>query len=184
MRKLFIFIVTIITIVWFFYSWRFYTCNIKWFCKLENKREEVINNDKIKSIDNKILKQEISQVIEEPETNTWIVVTSKKELEEDKKEGIKLEIDCIDIITSPIKYWSDSNNSLEVEALERFLNKIEGAKLEINGIYDKDDYEEVKKFQLKYHKDILDPWGIKIPTGYVYNTTIKKINEIYCLNIK
>jgi len=181
MRKLFIFIVTITTIVWFFYSWEFYTCKIKWFCKLESKNEKIINN-------NKILKKEISQIIEKPKTDIWMVeeIEEIKEVVKKEKieEKIEKEIDCKDIITLPIKYWSNTNNSLEVEYLEKFLNEIEGAKLEINGIYDKEDYEEVKKFQLKYRKDILDPWWIKIPTWYVYNTTIKKINEIYCLNIK
>ena len=33
---------------------------------------------------------------------------------------------------------------------------------------------------MRYSKDVLEPWGLLEPTGYVYITTKKKINEIYC----
>jgi hypothetical protein len=38
----------------------------------------------------------------------------------------------------------------------------------------------VHALQTKYAADILAPWGIKESTGYVYLTTRKKVNEIYC----
>ena len=46
----------------------------------------------------------------------------------------------------------------------------------------------VKKFQVKYAKDVLEPWnpfGLvnHIPTGYVYKTTLRKINLVYCANL-
>ena len=36
------------------------------------------------------------------------------------------------------------------------------------------------EFQNKYGNDVLSPWGLESDTGYVYLTTRKKINEIYC----
>ena len=73
-----------------------------------------------------------------------------------------------------------ANNPVEVEKLERFLNDFEGENLEVNGIYEQADFDAVLRFQTKYFGDILGPWGHDAPTGYVYITTKKKINELYC----
>jgi cysteine-rich repeat protein len=72
------------------------------------------------------------------------------------------------------------NNPVEVRKLELFLNQFEGENLEVNGIYEQVDFEAVERFQEKYREDILGPWTHEAPTGYVYITTKKKINEIYC----
>lgn len=71
----------------------------------------------------------------------------------------------------------------EVMKLQGFLNDYEGANLEITGIFDHLTFGEIVKFQVKYADDILTPWGIDFPTGYVYITTRNKINEIYCGSI-
>jgi len=86
---------------------------------------------------------------------------------------------CTDIITRSI-LLGGNNDIEEVKALEQFLNDTQGEKLEVDGRYNQEDYEAVKRFQTKYRADILDPWGVANPTGYVYKTTIKKINELYC----
>lgn len=78
-----------------------------------------------------------------------------------------------------IKLGAD-NNPIEVEKLERFLNEFEGENLPVNGIYEQADYDAVSVFQEKYLGDILSPWSYNKSTGYVYITTKKKINEIYC----
>ena len=78
-----------------------------------------------------------------------------------------------------IKLGAD-NNPYEVEKLEKFLNDYEGESLVVNGIYEKSDFEAVKRFQSKYGSEVLSPWGLKGPTGYVYYTTKKKVNELYC----
>ena len=41
-------------------------------------------------------------------------------------------------------------------------------------------FNAVEQFQSKYAQDVLTPWGFTAPTGYVYTTTIKEINKIYC----
>ncbi len=72
------------------------------------------------------------------------------------------------------------NNPVEVEKLETFLNIFEGESLAINGSYEKVDFNAVSRFQEKYRTDVLDPWGLKSATGFVYITTKKKVNELYC----
>jgi peptidoglycan hydrolase-like protein with peptidoglycan-binding domain len=89
-------------------------------------------------------------------------------------------------LTKPIKLGA-ANDPAEVVKLEDFLENFEGVKegaLNENGIYDQAMYNAVKAFQAKYAKDILIPWGTSTPTGYVYTTTIKEINLIYCKGAK
>ena len=74
-----------------------------------------------------------------------------------------------------------SNNSItEVNKLQSFLKNTEELDVDITGIFDQKTLNAVKAFQTKYSSDILSPWGIKDPTGHVYYTTRKKINENYC----
>ena len=47
-------------------------------------------------------------------------------------------------------------------------------------VYDRLTFDAVVRFQNKYNGDVLSPWGLQTDTGYVYLTTRKKINEIYC----
>ena len=86
---------------------------------------------------------------------------------------------CGEYISEHIKLGA-LNNPDEVRKLEGFLNQFEGASLSIDGTYDAQDELVVKQFQRKYTADILDPWGMKEATGFVYKTTRNKINEIYC----
>lgn len=78
----------------------------------------------------------------------------------------------------PISYGG-ANKKSEVELLEAFLIS-RGASLQVNGVYGQDDFDEMKKFQLEYKSEVLEPWGIENPTWYVGKTTIKKINELAC----
>jgi hypothetical protein len=75
------------------------------------------------------------------------------------------------------------NNPNEVKKLQRFLNEKEGQRLVVNGVFDDYTYDAVSAFQLKYSEDVLAPWGITDSTGYVYKTTLKKINELECSKI-
>jgi peptidoglycan hydrolase-like protein with peptidoglycan-binding domain len=83
-------------------------------------------------------------------------------------------------ITKYIKLGA-ANNPAEVNKLQIFLRDYEGfSSLSVTGIYDQATYNAVKQFQLKYAADILTPWGITAPSGWVYITTKKKINQLYC----
>lgn len=72
------------------------------------------------------------------------------------------------------------NNSQDVTKLQEFLNQFEGEKLLVTGVFGKETYSAVVRFQEKYANDILLPWGYEKGTGYVYILTQKKINEIVC----
>lgn len=90
---------------------------------------------------------------------------------------------CGKYITTYIHYGSDNNDPADVQRLQTFLRDYEGnTDLEVTGIYDEPTFEAVKAFQSKYAGDILGTWGVSQSTGYVYYTTQKKINEIYCNN--
>ncbi len=96
-------------------------------------------------------------------------------------ESYKPEV-CMPYLTSFVRFGY-SNNSDDVKKLQVFLNTYERENLEVNGIYDQDDIDAVRRFQEK-HSDTLSFWNITTPTGYVYITTQKAINKIYCEQTK
>ena len=71
-----------------------------------------------------------------------------------------------------------------MQRLQAVLIEFEKADIEITGVYDEATLAAVHAFQKKYSAEILTPWGIKESTGYVYLTTRKKVNEIYCQGTK
>jgi hypothetical protein len=72
------------------------------------------------------------------------------------------------------------NDSAQVLKLQQFLNNHEGITVPLNGFFDQKTFEAVVAFQAKYATSILGPWGGRKPSGFVYITTRKKINELYC----
>jgi hypothetical protein len=82
----------------------------------------------------------------------------------------------------------DGQNKLnDIVDLQIFLRQYEGDSLAINGIYDQATEAAVNAFQTKYNTEILKPWsdlGLlpndTSPTGYVYKTTRRMINNIVC----
>jgi uncharacterized repeat protein (TIGR01451 family) len=73
-----------------------------------------------------------------------------------------------------------NNDSSQVIRLQTFLNSYEGDHLMVNGVYDAATLAATNAFQKAYASDILTPWGITNPTGFVYLTTRKEVNTIYC----
>lgn len=74
-----------------------------------------------------------------------------------------------------------NNNPTEVTKLQLFLKNYDGAaNLQVTGFFDVTTDKAVRSFQDKYKKDVLEAWNLPSNTGYVYYTTKKKINEIYC----
>jgi len=87
---------------------------------------------------------------------------------------------CENPLAWPISSGWD-NDPVEVKKLEAFL--IANAYLSwSDGIYGNADFEAVKKLQLDYKAQMLDPWGIDTPTWYVWSTTVATINSIWCKN--
>lgn len=79
-----------------------------------------------------------------------------------------------------IKLGAD-NDPVEVRKLQAFLKVFEGRDdIPLDGFYDLKTYNAVRDFQKKYGLDVLNPWGIGDPTGYVFITTTIKINYLYC----
>ncbi len=68
---------------------------------------------------------------------------------------------------------------IEVTNLQGFLHN-QGFTVAVTGVFDLQTLAAVKAFQVKYAPEVLSPWAIDYPTGYVYITTSKKINQISC----
>ena len=86
---------------------------------------------------------------------------------------------CGEYLTSYIKPGA-ANDPIQVERLQTFLKSYEGASVAITGVYDAATIAATESFQLKFKDDILTPWGISAPTGYVYLTTRQMVNEVAC----
>jgi uncharacterized repeat protein (TIGR01451 family) len=86
---------------------------------------------------------------------------------------------CGEYVTGYIKPGA-TNDAVQVARLQSFLKSYEGANVTVNGIYDAPTIAATEAFQLKFKDDILTPWGISEPTGYVYLTTRQMINEVAC----
>lgn len=69
------------------------------------------------------------------------------------------------------------NNPDDVKKVETFLNEYEGEKLKVDGLYAKEDFEAVKKWQVKYKTQILTPVKLKKPTGTVYTSSMRQIER-------
>jgi peptidoglycan hydrolase-like protein with peptidoglycan-binding domain len=88
---------------------------------------------------------------------------------------------CTDIlvVAKPIKYgnllyW---NNPNDVKIVQKFLNTYEGENLVVDGYYSKLTFDAVVRWQEKYRAAILNPWGLKKGTGYVYLTSIAQMKR-------
>lgn len=90
---------------------------------------------------------------------------------------------CDTYLTAFIK-TGQLNDPEQVRRLQFVLRDFEGADIDVSGVYDDATLAAVHAFQTKYASEILTPWGIGESTGFVYLTTRKKVNEIYCNNTK
>lgn len=90
---------------------------------------------------------------------------------------------CDRYLTAFIRF-NFKNDTEQVKRLQMVLRDVEGAPVNVNGAYDAATLAAVHAFQMKYASDILAPWGARAPTGFVYLTTRKKINELYCRNAR
>ena len=88
---------------------------------------------------------------------------------------------CRAHITQYLK--KDANNDpVEVSKLQSFLVDQESfTSVQVTGIFDSATDAAVRAFQEKYAKTVLGPWAVQKGTGYVYRTTTKRINDLYCV---
>ena len=76
--------------------------------------------------------------------------------------------------------FGGNNNPTDVAKLQAFLKDSQGLNVTVNGIFDQRMENAVRAFQSKYMSQIMGPWGATQSSGYVYITTLKKVNEIAC----
>ena len=85
---------------------------------------------------------------------------------------------CQEPLVWPMSLWGN-NRSDEVEALERFLIA-RWLLTQSNWVFWNDVFDAVREFQEEFRAEVLTPWGINNPTGFVGRTTIQKIQELAC----
>jgi hypothetical protein len=83
------------------------------------------------------------------------------------------------LLNKYLRYGADNDPS-EVVKLQAFLQRTEGLDVDITGTFDLKTLAGVNAFQTKYLSEVMGPWGATRPSGYVYITTRKKINQIAC----
>lgn len=75
------------------------------------------------------------------------------------------------------------NDAAEVKLLQQFLNDHMGFHLPITGVFGSMTDKAVKDFQTKYADQVLTPWGLNVPTGFVYRTTQRWVNLMHCKDL-
>ncbi len=73
-----------------------------------------------------------------------------------------------------------ANKASDVAKLQAFLKDVEGMDVSVTGIFDHQTEQAVEAFQRKYMDDVMKPWGATRPSGVVYITTSKMIDQVYC----
>jgi len=111
-------------------------------------------------------------------------IVNEEEVEDEEEEsGEVLSEEACGIYMYEYIHIRKQNNPEEVAKLQMFLNDYMKENLEVSGIYDTLTFNAVKRFQLKEFMEVLEPWGITEPTGYVYITTKRRINMIKCASL-
>jgi hypothetical protein len=130
-----------------------------------------------------VLAEEVPSEVEEENVEVLLekVVELLEALEEMREKGElpSQKAKCDYYLTEYIRYGAD-NNPEEVKKLQIFLNEQEGEQIPVTGFYGEITMGAVNRLQKKYAEEILTPWGITEPTGYVYITTQRFINNKKC----
>ena len=77
-----------------------------------------------------------------------------------------------------VTYSKLGDKTFEVTKIQLFLNIILGEQINPDGYFDAETKRLVQEFQNIYVTDVLDPWKLNGPTGWWYQSTRKKANEI------
>jgi len=88
-------------------------------------------------------------------------------------------INSCPLLTSYLQFGK-ANDASQVTKLQAFLTESQGLNVNVNGTFDLQTENAVRAFQSKYLAQVMGPWGATQPSGYVYITTEKKINELAC----
>lgn len=112
---------------------------------------------------------------------------TRKFINDLRVKGVAVTVDkeavaatCAPLLTKYIRA-NATNDAAEVRKLQDFLRTREGfADVRTTGSYDDATQRAVIAFQERYAADILTPWGETKGTAYVFRTTQKKINDLWC----
>jgi len=129
--------------------------------KTEKEAQQIVNDDVLAKDE---VKDIVKKVVKSYQTKT-------KKIER-TENGV-----CKRAIKSDIVFGKE-NDYEDVVALQEYLNKYEGSKLAITGIYDAATFNAIKRYQNKYTKEILDPWRMDTANGVVMSTTRGHINKM------
>ncbi len=90
---------------------------------------------------------------------------------------------CSPLLNGFMRRQDRINKNADVEKLQKFLNDAVHTNLEITGLFGAETDAAVRKFQSQNADEILSPWGLKNPTGFVYLTTQRWINLKSCATL-
>jgi hypothetical protein len=90
---------------------------------------------------------------------------------------------CTALLNGYMRMGRRDNNVDDVKKLQQFLNDHMGANLPVTGHFGSMTDKAVRAFQAKYMSEVLTPWGIDAPTGFVYKTTMRWINMMHCATL-
>lgn len=185
-----IFLILLLSAAWAYTSWHWYTCDIKGFCD-ETKIQSISEKQNFGNGDSQIITgqdvlSDLSISWGEKTQPSESAVTAKEwdspiqDLQENITD-VKEKSPLCDNPLLPTIALGQINNVEEVKKLEAFLTNRYDYIDRSPGKYDDTDFEIVKKFQEEFRSDVLEPWGLIVPSWFVGTTTVKKINEIACL---
>ncbi|MDB5225503.1 MAG: exported protein of unknown function [Candidatus Adlerbacteria bacterium] len=91
------------------------------------------------------------------------------------------------VCSTPLLYtfmrMGGKNDTEEVKLLQTFLGAHMNTTVAVTGLFGVETDAVVKKFQSQYADEVLAPWGLSEPTGWVYKLTQWKINQITCAEL-
>lgn len=92
----------------------------------------------------------------------------------------QLGVTCGLYMDQYLRMGSPKNNPDQVTKLQQFLLKYDFGRFTATGYFGPLTFAATKAFQLANKETILQPWGISVPTGLAYLTTIRQLNLIEC----
>ncbi len=90
---------------------------------------------------------------------------------------------CSALLNTYMRLGKKGNDTGEVKKLQQFLNDHLGAGLPVNGFFGSATDKSVRDFQMANAGNVLTPWGLAKPTGFVYLTTQRWINLMSCSSL-
>jgi uncharacterized repeat protein (TIGR01451 family) len=95
----------------------------------------------------------------------------------------ELPAGCKALLKTFMRQNRAKNDSNDVKKLQQFLNDNLSSNLPLTGFFGPLTNKAVRNFQQSHSDQVLTPWGLNEPTGFVYLTTQRWINLMYCKSL-